>query len=241
VTITVSNLIWFIDNASAAATSDGRRNSPFKTLADFNAGSTPTGDLTYIEHTGTNYTDNDGTLTFAGAATEEQTWMVNVSGDLTVEMNETFQATLGTPSVAGVAVSGSPQTWTITNDDVATVSFAGNVSQSEATTPQTFTVNLSNPVDVDVSVEVTTTDASAETSDSDYTALNGQLVTIVAGNTSQTVGVTIGNDNKVEADETFTLGMADLEATGRSVSLVAPSLVTGTIENNDTPPSPFLA
>jgi Bacterial Ig domain len=56
VTMTVSNLIWFIDNSSVAATSDGRLTSPFKTLADFNTGSATVGDLTYIEHTGTNYT-----------------------------------------------------------------------------------------------------------------------------------------------------------------------------------------
>ncbi len=56
ITITVSNLIWFIDNSSVAATSDGRLTSPFKSLADFNAGSAAVGDLIYIEHTGTNYT-----------------------------------------------------------------------------------------------------------------------------------------------------------------------------------------
>jgi len=56
VTFTVSNLIWFIDNASVAATSDGRLTSPFKTLADFNAGSAAAGDVIYIEHTGTAYT-----------------------------------------------------------------------------------------------------------------------------------------------------------------------------------------
>jgi len=56
VTITVSNLIWFIDNSSVAATSDGRLTSPFKTLANFNSGSTAVGDVIYIEETGTNYT-----------------------------------------------------------------------------------------------------------------------------------------------------------------------------------------
>lgn len=56
VTITISNLIWFIDNISMAATSDGRLTSPFKTLADFNSGSTAAGNVIYIEHTGTNYT-----------------------------------------------------------------------------------------------------------------------------------------------------------------------------------------
>lgn len=57
VTITVSNLIWFIDNSSVSLTSDGRLSSPFKTLADFNASAGPlAGHLIYIQHTGTNYT-----------------------------------------------------------------------------------------------------------------------------------------------------------------------------------------
>ena len=55
VTITVSNLIWFVDNTGGGSGGDGRLNTPFKTLADFNANSTPVGDVTYIEHTGTNY------------------------------------------------------------------------------------------------------------------------------------------------------------------------------------------
>ncbi len=50
VTFTVTNLIWFIDNASVAATSDGRVTSPFKSLADFNAGSAAAADVIYIEH-----------------------------------------------------------------------------------------------------------------------------------------------------------------------------------------------
>lgn len=56
VTITVSDLIWFIDNSSGAATSDGRVTSPFKTLADFNAGSAAAAPVVYLEHTGTDYT-----------------------------------------------------------------------------------------------------------------------------------------------------------------------------------------
>jgi len=57
VTITVNNLIWFIDNSSAAVTSDGRLTSPFKTLADFNAASGPAvGHMIYLEQTGINYT-----------------------------------------------------------------------------------------------------------------------------------------------------------------------------------------
>ncbi|MEO6758518.1 MAG: Ig-like domain-containing protein, partial [Saprospiraceae bacterium] len=54
VTITVSNLIWFIDNSAAAG--DGRRNTPFNSLAAFNAGSAAAGDIVYIKNTGTTYT-----------------------------------------------------------------------------------------------------------------------------------------------------------------------------------------
>ncbi|MBL7782613.1 MAG: cadherin-like domain-containing protein, partial [Saprospiraceae bacterium] len=57
ITITVSNLLWFIDNSSIAATSDGRLSSPFKTLADFNASALPAiNQVIFIKNTGTNYT-----------------------------------------------------------------------------------------------------------------------------------------------------------------------------------------
>ncbi|MDX1943496.1 MAG: Ig-like domain-containing protein, partial [Saprospiraceae bacterium] len=61
VNITISNMIWFIDNSSVAALSDGRRSSPFKTLASFESvngtgGLNPAaGHTIYIEHTGINY------------------------------------------------------------------------------------------------------------------------------------------------------------------------------------------
>ena len=56
VTITVSNLIWFIDNSSIAGTQDGRLNTPFKTIANFNASALPTvGQVIFIKNTGTEY------------------------------------------------------------------------------------------------------------------------------------------------------------------------------------------
>ena len=57
ITFTVSNLLWFIDNSSVAATSDGRLTSPFKTLADFNSSALPAvNQVIFIKNTGTNYT-----------------------------------------------------------------------------------------------------------------------------------------------------------------------------------------
>ncbi|MCB9722365.1 MAG: Ig-like domain-containing protein [Candidatus Omnitrophica bacterium] len=57
VTIAVSGMIWFIDNSSVAATSDGRLNSPFKTPNDFNNASGPApGQVVFLKYTGSNYT-----------------------------------------------------------------------------------------------------------------------------------------------------------------------------------------
>jgi hypothetical protein len=77
----------------------------------------------------------------------------------------TLDAITGAP--AGVTVAGSPQTGTIANDDAATVSLAGNVSQAENLTPQVFTVNLSSPVDVPVTVLFNTSNGTATTADND--------------------------------------------------------------------------
>ncbi len=60
ISITVSNLIWFIDNSAAAG--DGRLGTPFNSLAAFNSGSAAAADVVYIEHTGPDYT---GVITLA--------------------------------------------------------------------------------------------------------------------------------------------------------------------------------
>jgi len=185
------------------------------------------------------YTDNDGTLTFTGTAGETKTITVLVNGDNKVELNETFTVALGTitassvTQIAAITKAGSPQTGTITNDDAAVVAIAGNINQPEATTPQTFSVILSNPVDVAVTVLFSTTDGTATTGDNDYNGIAGQTVTFPAGTTTtQTVPVTINNDTKVEDNEVYNVSLATLNASGRNVSL-GTSAGTGTILNDD--------
>ncbi len=56
VTITVSNMIWFVDNTGGGSGGTGTLANPFKTLGDFNASSGPlAGQLIFIKNTGTNY------------------------------------------------------------------------------------------------------------------------------------------------------------------------------------------
>ncbi|WP_037299244.1 Calx-beta domain-containing protein [Runella limosa] len=188
---------------------------------------------------GTDYTDNDGSLTFTGTAGETRTWTVDVLGDNLVEATETFEAALGAISAtsatqaAVIAIAGTPQTATITNDDQATVSLAGNVSQSEAVTPQVFTVTLSNPVDINVTVNFSTSDGTATTADNDYTAVTNQTVTFTAGSTTaQTVNVAITPDTKVEANEIFNVALNSLSAPSRNV-ILGTATGTGTINNDD--------
>lgn len=56
VTITVSNVVWFVDNTGGGAGGTGTLSDPFKTLGDFNTSAGPlAGHLVFISHTGTNY------------------------------------------------------------------------------------------------------------------------------------------------------------------------------------------
>lgn len=196
------------------------------------------------------FTVNDGTATdaddfdvitasplnFTGTAGEHYDITVEVSGDTKVEADEMFSVSLGTVTgtlASAVNTSGSPQMATILNDDAATVSIAANVSQAENVSPQTFTITLSNPVDVPVTVLFNTSDGTATTADNDYTGVVNQMVTFPAGTTTaQTVDVTITNDNKVETNEVYNVAISSLSASGRNVTL-GTSARTGTIVNDD--------
>jgi len=186
------------------------------------------------------YTDNDGNLNFAGTINETQSWIVSTISDDKVELDETFTGSLGTVSgtsavqIAAISIVDSPQIATILNDDDATISIVSNISQLEANSPQTFSVELSNPVDVAVTVLFSTSDNTAMVSDNDYMALTNQTVTFPANSAStQTVPVTIISDNKVEADEIYDVTINGLNASGRDV-LIGTSTATGTILNDDS-------
>lgn len=186
------------------------------------------------------YSDNDGTLIFTGNIDESQSFVVSSIDDDKVELDETFTGSLGAVSgtsavqVAAISIAGSPQTATILNDDDATISIIGNVNQFEANSPQTFTLELSNPVDVDVTVLFSTLDNTATVADNDYVSITDQIVTFTANSTAaQSVPVSINDDNKVEADEIFNVAIDGHDASGRDVEL-GTSSATGTIVNDDS-------
>jgi hypothetical protein len=183
---------------------------------------------------GSDYTAvSGGTVTFTPGQTS-QTVSVQVSGDGVVELDETFTVTLSSP--VNATITDAEATGTITNDDSATISIA-DVSRAEGDAGASvfaFAVSLSAPSDQPVSFTASTADGAA-TAGSDYTALSAAPFTIAAGDTSATLGVLVSGDAEFETDETFTVTLAGLAASGRDVT-IADAEGTGTITNDDGAP-----
>jgi VCBS repeat-containing protein len=185
---------------------------------------------------GTDLSAPSGTVTFAAGETTK-TFSVTVSGDTTVELNETFNVNLSGLAAGGrsVAVTDSQGVGTITNDDVAAIAI-DDITQSEGdsgTTTYTFTVTLSQASDAPVSVNWAT--ANGTTNGTDLGAQSG-TVTFAAGETSKTFTVNINGDRLVEGDDTFTVNLSGLAAGGRSVT-ISDAQGFGTLVNDDNAPS----
>ena len=105
-----------------------------------------------------------------------------------------------------------------------TVSIAGASGTEGADSSISFTVTLDEAADDAVTVDYATADGTA-TAGSDYTSTSGTL-TFNAGTTSQTISVSIADDETDESDETFTLTLSN--ASGANLGT---STATGTITN----------
>jgi hypothetical protein len=176
------------------------------------------------------YTAATGTVTVPAGSTNA-TVNVGIVGDELYEGNESFTVTLSQPVNATLGVAGA--TGTILDDDpAASVSIAdASVTEGNGTTTvAVFHVTLSSPTGHPVAVDYATHDGSA-TSPDDYLPASG-TVTIAAGDTDATVTVSIVGDTLHEADETFTVTIANPSS---GVAL-ARAVATGTIVDDDDPP-----
>ncbi len=184
------------------------------------------------------FTAQVGTLVSFGANVQSVNVLVPTLADNIVELDEMFSVALGGLNTGGrptvsIDAGNSTRTGTITNDDSAQfkINAASNASEGGKIT---FTVSLTNPVDVATSVTVTTADGTAMVADNDYGPLMGQTINFAALDTSETFEVSTINDDVVEADETFTANLGGLVDGGRTVTISAADMTgTGTILNND--------
>ncbi|HPR26300.1 Calx-beta domain-containing protein, partial [Lentimicrobium sp.] len=202
----------------------------------------------FTQNTGTakapsDFSGTGGTITFTEAeavngGTKILTVLVNQ--DFMVEPNETFPVRLsGITGATGkdITISDNTGTGNITNDDSSVLSIS-DVSITEGnsgTSLMTFTVTLSNAVELGVTVDYATSDGSATTADNDYVAASGTLTFVGLQGETQTFSVTINGDLKVELDETLTATLSNVLVAGVANPNVTISDGTGigTIENDD--------
>ncbi len=177
---------------------------------------------------GSDYTATNNTLTISAGDTTG-TIAVTVLADTLDEANETVTMTLSNASNA--TISDATGTFTITDDDATPSLSINDVSTSnENNTATNMTVTLSAAAGRDVTVAYATSNGTA-TAGSDYTATSDTL-TISAGDTTGTIGVTVLSDTLDEANETVTMTLSS--ATNATIS---DSTGTFTITDDDNTPS----
>ncbi len=173
---------------------------------------------------GSDYTAINGTLTIPAGQLSDQI-SVNITGDTTVELDETFYVNLSSPVNATIA--DAQGVGTILNDDILlSISDVSSTEGNSGTKPFAFTVSLSQAAVSDVSVHYNTAYMTA-TAGEDYTTTNGTL-TIPVGQLSGQVTVQVVGDTIVEPDESFSVILSSpVNAT------IADAQGVGTILNDD--------
>ena len=182
---------------------------------------------------------------FAAGAVDGATANVTVSAvdDQIVEQaTEAFAGqALSVTSMASASASTS-QTIEVIDNDTAVYTI-NDVTVGEADGTLTFTVSVSNPVDIAVTIDVSYTDQTATGASggvgSDYDNDQDQVVFAVLDTADKLVTVAVTDDNIVEAAETFLASLGTSTAlAGRSVDTSDQG--TGTIANDDANSAPVL-
>ena len=180
---------------------------------------------------GTDYTAiTSQTITFAGTVGETQTFTITPTADTNVEGNETLTVSMSNlvTGTENTVTTTDDATVTIIGDDQPVVSFASaSASDGESVSSSDIEVNLNQAGLSAVAVDYTVS-GTASGSGTDYTLAAGTL-TFAVGDVSETISLSIINDERVEADETVIITLSN--ASGASIGTNA--VFTYTIEDND--------
>jgi hypothetical protein len=159
----------------------------------------------------------------------EQTITVQVRGDTDLESNESFFLQLSN-SVGGIIDDSQGRATIINDDGGVSVSDVAVVEGDEDTTAAIFTLTLSGSFSEAVTVDFTVSDDTA-TAGVDYVDPGVVPVSFAAGETTQTVAVTINGDTDVEPFETFQANLSNIGgATGANID---DGVGVATIQNDD--------
>lgn len=189
-------------------------------------GTATTADADYVARSLTGQTIAAGNTSY--------TFDVTVNGDSAIEANETFLVNV--TGITGATGTDTQGQGTITNDDAVLPQLSINdVSVTEGnsgTVPAQFTItsSVAAPAGGYV-VSYSTADDTATTADSDYVGASG-TVTILQGQTTATVDITVNGDTTVEPNEQFFVNLT-LSPIGTQI---ADGQGVGTITNDDAFP-----
>ena len=173
------------------------------------------------------YTSDSGRVSIlAGDTTAEIP--IAIINDQLVEADESFELVITNPTnPTNTTISKPSATGTIKDDDVPALSIA-NISVIESAGHLEFGVTLNQRALSNVTFFYHTLDGSAS-ADLDYVHSVG-AATILYGEESIKIPISILDDDLVEADETF-----DLVITNPINATIATNRATATIQNDDTP------
>ena len=179
-----------------------------------------------------------GTLTFASGSSATQSFTVMVNGDTTPEPYETVKVRLSGTTNAVLSGGGTTLDGTgiIQNDDTPTVSINTPTATegNSGSVDLTFTVSLNYPFTQQVTVGYADAGTGTATSGTDYTAITAGTLTFVAGDSSETITVSVQGDAIDEPNETILVTLSSL--TGAVFSGGVSSITgTGTITDDETP------
>ena len=189
---------------------------------------------------------------FAPGQTSE-TVPVNVTGDTTMEADETVRVALGalvvppTPSGVVVSTAMSVGTGTIIDDDTPTLTIdSPSVTEGDAGTRDlTFTVTLSPAATSRVDVNYIRNTGGTAEAGTDFTEVPSASLEFAAGETSKTIAVPVRGDSAIEPDETVhmliynaLIGTGTVRIRNADGNIAANATGVGTITNDDFPIPP---
>ncbi|MGQ0832700.1 MAG: beta strand repeat-containing protein [Microthrixaceae bacterium] len=153
------------------------------------------------------YTPVDTVVSFSPGTSTAQV-SVDSLEDNVFEGDETVTLTLSDPT-AGTIGDGTA-TLTISDDETQPTISVGNATVTEGdsgNTPAAFAVTLSGPSTQTITVKAST--AHGTTNGSDLTPLSASVITFAPGDVSETATVQVTGDTAPEANETYSVTLAD--------------------------------
>lgn len=161
---------------------------------------------------------------FDGVRMERESVTVQIIGDSLVELDEqltTLVTFVDMDAYSGLRVNSGGRFTTIVNDDDVAFLHAVPAFGTEGSGEVVFVVELSQPVDADVSFSYFVTDGENDPSeivgDRSQEGVMFGTMTILAGQTSTSMSVEIGDDDITEGPETFEVLFHGINSNRRGV------------------------